>query len=394
MENITNEIGIANVEIILEQEASSLTMLYDNNINKKYLHENENFILIDLGSSSVDICVNKIIKNNNLKQLLQPSSFRYGSNQINSKIIEIIEFVWGKEKINEFKNMNFDGWQTTLDDIEKKKKEIDNNNEGDITILTPFNNKERKWWEPPQGFKGKYNNIEISFTSEYINIPSNLFKTIINDNVSKIIGEINKIIKKINEMNEKIRLILFTGGFSSSKILQNSIKNAFNKSYIIYFSKNPNETIMKGAAIYGLKPNSISFRVSPVTIGIGIYKDFNENKGTCEKQMNIEGELFCFEIITFIQKGKTIKNNSIIKKKIIPWYKDKINVELFSTFNEDFSKNEYNKLGDIELKFIGNDLPLKNRDIEISLKFSNYITVSLLDKTYKNYKSEEFYYPS
>ena len=124
MENITNEIGIANVEIILEQEASSLTMLYDNNINKKYLHENENFILIDLGSSSVDICVNKIIKNNNLKQLLQPSSFRYGSNQINSKIIEIIEFVWGKEKINEFKNMNFDGWQTTLDDIEKKKKKL------------------------------------------------------------------------------------------------------------------------------------------------------------------------------------------------------------------------------------------------------------------------------
>ena len=124
MENITNEIGIANVEIILEQEASSLTMLYDNNINKKYLHENENFILIDLGSSSVDICVNKIMKNNNLKQLLQPSSFRYGSNQINSKIIEIIEFVWGKEKINEFKNMNFDGWQTTLDDIEKKKKKL------------------------------------------------------------------------------------------------------------------------------------------------------------------------------------------------------------------------------------------------------------------------------
>ena len=195
-------------------------------------------------------------------------------------------------------------------------------------------------------------------------------------------------------MNEKIRLILFTGGFSSSKILQNSIKNAFNKSYIIYFSKNPNETIMKGAAIYGLKPNSILFRVSPVTIGIGIYKDFIGNKGTCEKQMNIEGEFFCFEIITFIQKGKTIKNNSIIKKKIIPWYKDKINVELFSTFNEDFSKNEYNKLGDIELKFIENDLPLKNRDIEISLKFSNYITVSLLDKTYKNYKSEEFYYPS
>ena len=195
-------------------------------------------------------------------------------------------------------------------------------------------------------------------------------------------------------MNEKIRLILFTGGFSSSKILQNSIKNAFNKSYIIYFSKNPNETIMKGAAIYGLKPNSILFRVSPVTIGIGIYKDFNENKGTCEKQMNIEGEFFCFGIITFIQKGETIKNNSIIKKKIIPWYKDKINVELFSTFNEDFSKNEYNKLGDIELKFIENDLPLKNRDIEILMKFSNYITVSLLDKTYKNYKSEEFYYPS
>ena len=109
MKDISNKIGMKDSEIILEQEASSLAFLYDETINSKHLKKNKAYIVVDAGFTSVDICVNKIIddKQKIIKQLMQPLSFRYGSNIINDKIIEVIESVCEK-KMEEMKNSNFD----------------------------------------------------------------------------------------------------------------------------------------------------------------------------------------------------------------------------------------------------------------------------------------------
>ena len=133
-------------EIILQQEAASLSILYDENIDKKHLSKNKAYIVVNAGFSSVDICVNKIIDDKkNIKQLIQPMSFRYGSNTINEKIINVIESVYDKKKIDEVRKKNYDDWQKTLDDIELKKNEINETTNGDINIITPFNNDKWNW---------------------------------------------------------------------------------------------------------------------------------------------------------------------------------------------------------------------------------------------------------
>ena len=396
MNNICGYLGIENSEIILEQEASSLSMLYDNNVNKKYLQNNNNFILIDLGFSSVDICVNKIIKDNNLKQLIQPKSFRLGSSSINQKIIEVIESVCDKDKINKCKTENYDTWQITLDEIEAKKKDIEESTSGNIRILIPFNQKLWTFFGFIDIREGKYKNRKIRYNKEYIDIPSDIIKSFINDAATNIIKEINNIIEEMNKMKEKIGILIFIGGFANSKILQNKINNEF-KSYLVYFFPDQKDTITKGAAIYGLYPNKILYRVSPVTIGIGIYIDFEEEKGICEPRIkNENGEIFCFKILSIIQKGQILKSNEIIKKRNInPWNLDKINIDIFSTFNDDFSsKDEINKLGDIKLNFVEVNPNLKKKNIDISMKFTNYITVTVFEKGKKNENSTIFYYPS
>ena len=128
MKDIIDKIDILDSEIILEQEAASLNVFYEfykiSNYKKNF-KQNYTFLLVDLGHTSIEICVNKILDDNfNLKQLLP----EFDSNIINEKIMEVIKSVYqSKDKINKFIDEYFDGWQITLNDIEKIKFEINEN---------------------------------------------------------------------------------------------------------------------------------------------------------------------------------------------------------------------------------------------------------------------------
>ena len=152
---------------------------------------------------------------------------------------------------------------------------------------------------------------------------------------------------------------------------------------------------MKGAAIYGLRPNQILYRVSPVTIGIGMYIYFEDNVGKCEKQLRDDEEnMRCFKFITLIQKGQEIKSNNIISTKVIPWEKKRINISFYSTFNDNLTVNDCYELEEMKLDLTESTEYLKNREIEVSLSFSSQLNAIISEKSTSNKISSLFYYPS
>ena len=99
----------------------TLAIIYDENIKQK-IKINNTFLLIDAGGYTVDFSVNKIIdKKYNLEQLTIPKSLPLGSSHINDKIIEIIEYVYTKEVIDNKKKEKYENWEDMLDDIEETK---------------------------------------------------------------------------------------------------------------------------------------------------------------------------------------------------------------------------------------------------------------------------------
>jgi len=78
---------------------------------------------------------------------------------------------------------------------------------------------------------------------------------------------------------DNIDLIVFTGGFSANKIFKEKIeeyKKGHNSEII--FMKEPQISVMKGAALFALKPNHIIKRIIPITIGITSYELKNSNE--------------------------------------------------------------------------------------------------------------------
>ena len=400
MKNIAQLSGMNDIDIALEPEASSLAIFDSLDIegNKINLKKGDTFLLVDAGGYTVDFSGFKILDdNNNLEQLIVSESMKLGSNIINEKIIDIIKFTYEESFIENIKKNNYDKWEKILKNIEDRKLDAyGQNGIENIKVTVNFDNFECSsncWFKyffcKNQCIKKTYEGTEINFNEHEIFINTSLINsTILNiaRNLSHKISSINNQLK-----NENIQNVIMTGGFSQCLILKNNFTNIWEeeeKSAItLKFLKNPKESVAKGAAIFGLRPNQILKIKCPITIGVLINKiDFNEKDEDCEKSGDDEENI---ELITFAKRHDTIMVNET-KTEIINTMSNEI--DIYYTRKEKFTDNskDRRKLGSIKFE----DIPTKRRKISISMKFSTYyIKVIAVNKETNEEISQVIMYP-
>ena len=365
MRELAIKAEMRNVEIALEPEVASLAIFYEKNIGEELLKPKNTFLLVDMGGLTVDFTAMKILdENHNLEQLLEPVSYTFGSNFINDEIINIIETVYGKEKLDKVKKENYDKWEKTLEEIEKKKKEIDDNKAESFNLIIQFNDNRCGTFR--DNCKFTYNGTEIPYTSTSINIPNHLILTIINDLGNKIV---KKIKQKISETKEDINYIILTGGFSNNIILRKKIKNSLeNSASDLIFLNEPEKTVMKGAALYGIKPNQIKKRIMPISIGISL----DNNK-----------------FHTFVKRGESVDVTRTFSTDI----QLSDNSILFYISYKKKEINDENKrfLDEIKLPYIDST---DKRNITILTKFSSYLSVEVKEKGMDRVIKKILYYPT
>ena len=400
MKNIAQLSGMNDIDIALEPEASSLAIFecLDIEGNKINLKKGDTFLLVDAGGFTVDFSGFKILDdNNNLEQLIVSESMKLGANIINEKIIDIIKFVYGESFIENVKKNNYDKWEKILKNIEDRKLEAyGQNGIENIKVTVNFDNfkcKSSCWlffFFCKNQCKAKtYEGTEINFSEHEIFINTSLINsTIINiaRNLSYKISSINNQLK-----NENIQNIIMTGGFSQCLILRNNFTNIWEeeeKSAItLKFLKNPKDSVAKGAAIFGLRPNQILKIKCPITVGILIKKiDFNEKDEDCEKSIDNEENI---ELITFANRHDAIWVNET-KTEVLNTLSNEI--DIYYTRKEKFTDNskDRRKLGSIQFE----DIPTKRRKISISMKFNTYyIKVIAVNKETNEELSQVIVYP-
>ena len=352
-----------NVQIALEPEVASLAIFYDEKMKNQPL-KGTSFLLVDMGGYTVDFTAMKILdEDKNLEQLIKSVSFPFGSNLINEYIISRIEKVYNKDKLEKVKFTNYSLWEKTLDEIEEKKKEIDDNEAKNFKIGINFIEGNCRLLSNKCTLK--YNDVDIPYSSEYIEIPKKLVIDKINELADKIVAEIKSILSKSVQIND---LIILTGGFSTNKILKKKIDSYLkdNTRERIYLD-NPEKTVMRGAALFGKKPNQIIKRIMPVTIGISI----DENN-----------------FYTFVHRGESIETDKIMEKQIIP-FGNKIQI-YYNNKKEDINEDNKKYLDDIDIPFTD----ISNKRITISMKFSSVITVRVTEIEEDYFEEKILYYPS
>ena len=154
-------------------------------------------------------------------------------------------------------------------------------------------------------------------------IPAGLIGDIIFKNVNIIKYNIDNILNEMKSKKIIISNIMFTGGFSKNKIFEKEIERYLNNIPINYLTSFEN-TISKGAVIYGINPNKIKSRICKQTIGI-------RNKKSNKDSIQI-----------LVKKGQEIDNLSITKYlKISSNSQEKIQLNIYCSENEKLNENEF-----------------------------------------------------
>ena len=399
MEEAAKKVGMANLDVILEPEASSLSLFKeDNKIINEYIKKDKTFLIVDAGGYTVDFSANRILDDNNLEQLMIPVSIVNGSSLINEKIFNILKRFVGEEKV---KNVDYQNIKTTLDYIEEKKKEVDLNEGGNLKLdIRPFDIYCKSesffsyilsiYYSSPDYCTQIIDGKELTYDNNALLIPKKYISEIINQLITNILFYVDHLLAKLDHID----LIVFTGGFSTNKIFREKIqeyKKGHNSEII--FMEEPQMTVMKGAALFGLKPTQILKRIIPITIGIASYETKKQNE-TCDNDDEFfdenKNETRCHKYLTFVRKKESIEMNQIINKEI---YISEERIYIYYNYENEITKESSKyTLGYIDSSFGESDDNF--RSFNLTMKFTNYINVSIIDENLNEQNSTLLIYPN
>ena len=124
---------------------------------------------------------------------------------------------------------------------------------------------------------------------------------------------------------------------------------------------------MRGAALYGIKPNQIKKRIMPISLGISLDDD---------------------KFLTFVKRGESVDVSRIFSADI--QLNDNSILFYYSYKKREINNENKRFLDEIKLPYIDST---DKRNITILTKFSSYITVEVKEKGMNEVINKILYYP-
>ncbi|CAG2199385.1 unnamed protein product [Mytilus edulis] len=264
-----------NLLITLEPEAASIYCQY---LPTEKLNSAEEgftmsevgtkYMIIDLGGGTADMTVHEKKENEKLKELCQATGDACGGTSIDNEFFQLMR-------------------------IRNYKRTINPNKSGKVNFTIPFvaidTLCEKNFGED---FKSTVSSCsmsdKISLRHDKMRAEADVLKGLFSKSMDDIVGHISKLIKQC----EGISMLLLVGGFSESEMIQHAIQKEFPDIRII-IPEDAGLSVLKGAVLFGHKPDYISSRVTRYTYGIGTRLDFNRNIHDQTRLVIIDGKEMC-----------------------------------------------------------------------------------------------------
>lgn len=268
-------------------------------------------MLVDMGGGTIDIAIHQINQNDTLDELIPPGGGPWGSDNINTRIKQLIVSLVGAEAFERFKDEQREDYLRLTQSIESTKRRLKSK---DATICLP------------QSLRDLHKSVNREdLTKSVSQTPFALSLQVIQDKLrinnefirKRCFGDIlDNIVQKIKDITTKmpVEAIICVGGFSESEILKDKIKKEFSDRFEVIFPPDPVSAIMKGAVIYGRDVREIAYRVCRFTYGLDWNEDFNEQTHDKAKKEYADGGYVCADIFRkLVSKGDHVPYDGISK---------------------------------------------------------------------------------
>ena len=267
-------------------------------------------LFISIGGTA-DITVHEKIPNGHLKELCHASGGDCGGTSIDNAFIQMIIKILGAPMIGFLKQEDLTAYLDLLREFETVKRKIKTDAIDKVNFTIPFATinslcESRQDETFSSMIQSSPFASKITLRGDKMRVDADVMKSLFDQTINNIVSLVKDVLRKPAAKN--VSLLLLVGGFAECPLVQSAMKKNFHNKRII-IPEDAGLSVLKGAVLFGHKPDYIASRVMRFSYGTDVTRLFDpksheqHRKYTCK----LSGEIRCLGLF-----GEIIKLNESV----------------------------------------------------------------------------------
>ncbi|XP_077998556.1 heat shock 70 kDa protein 12A-like [Glandiceps talaboti] len=238
-----------------------------------------NYVLVDTGGGTVDITVHHVTKDDHIEELYRPTGGPWGGMKVEEEYETMLSKIFGESFIKTYRS-NFPGkWLEMIRELEIKKRSSNaltgkpTKMHLPVTFILAYNEKFGNV-SMNDKIRQSYKLSDVKYDDEgELELSAEIMQSLHKAILDSIIGHLQKLLEE--EKVRGISCMFVVGGFSESPILQHKLRSEFGRNYRILIPSEASLAVVKGAVMFGERPEIVQKRICRKTYGISVCKKFD-----------------------------------------------------------------------------------------------------------------------
>nr|XP_046214709.1 heat shock 70 kDa protein 12A-like isoform X2 [Oncorhynchus gorbuscha] len=342
--------------------------------------QGDRYVVVDCGGGTVDLTVHQIqLPEGHLKELYKASGGPYGSIGIDYEFEKLLCKIFGPDFIDQFKIKRPAAWVDLMIAFESRKRAAAPDRTNPLNINLPFS-----FIDYYKKFRGhsvehalRKSNVDfVKWSSQgMLRMNPDAMNALFKPTIDHIIQHLTDLFDKPEVCD--IKFLFLVGGFAESPLLQQAVQNMLHGRSRIIIPHDVGLTILKGAVLFGLDPNVIKVRRSPLTYGVGVLNRYVEGKHPPDKMLVKDGTRWCTDVFdTFIVCDQSVALGETVKRSYTPAKPSQqvIIIHIYCSEKEGvgfISEPGVRKCGTLRLDVTGTETSAARREIQTHMQFGD-----------------------
>lgn len=268
------------------------------------------YLIADLGGGTADITVHEKMENGKIKEVHCACGGAMGGKSVDDAFLKFLEDIVSKDAMDAFKGESMEDYVELLREFESKKRET-GTDKPKVNVSIPVALKSVVKRTKSANLEDVVNQSDFNKTVKFsrnqkLQILQSEFKQFYHKTVASIVDQISEIVQTLQDGD--INTIVMVGGFSECSLIRlELLENEFTKNRRIIIPEDAGLAVLKGAVLYGYRPEIVFARVARKTYGIQTWPMFREGVHPASKKCMVGGVARCKDIFfKYVEKGQEV----------------------------------------------------------------------------------------
>jgi hypothetical protein len=280
------------------------------------------YIFYILGGTA-DITVHEKASNGQLKELCRATGNDCGSTSIDARFFKVLQEIVGEKLLSELKENYPLSYLDLVREFEVVKRTVGTENKQKFSIRIPrfsiekiCQEFERKSLQSAIASSSHVN--EITLINDKLRFNADLMIKLFTPTIDSIIILMKNTLS--NRSTNSLSTILMVGGFSECPLIQDAVQAAFLGKRII-IPEDAGMSVLKGAVLFGHRPDFIRSRVMKYSYGVKTNIPFDKRRHDVKQKVLMDGEEKCDNIFSqIIEKDQMVEaGTKVLKSYFTPY---------------------------------------------------------------------------